>query len=604
MSDAHAHAGHVQPGFIGRYIFSTDHKMIGVQFLFSSLIFLVIGGTLALLVRLQLAWPHASFWFLGDWGAPASNGGRMTPEFYNMLFTTHASVMIFFVIIPLLAGAFGNFLIPLMVGAPDMAFPKLNMMSYWFMWPAFFFILLSFFVDGGAPAAGWTSYPTNASANMPAGGGFESPSQPGSGRGQICWLLSLLFVGVSSMMGSVNYITTIVNMRAPGMTLYRMPMTIWALFITALLQALALPVLTVALFLQTLDKILGTCFFLPPDGLLFGNWHTGPGGGQPLLWQHLFWFYSHPAVYIMILPAMGMVSDIIATFSRKELFGYRAMIYSIAGIAGLGFIVWGHHMFQSGMDPRLGTGFMIATIMIALPSAVKTFNWLGTTWKGNLQLTTAMLFALAFVSMFIIGGLSGIFMAATPVDIFIHDTYFIVAHLHYVLFASSLMGIFAGIYYWFPKITGNLMDEFWGKIHFAGTFIFGNFVFFPMHILGVAGLRRRIADITATHLEAPLLGMNQFMSVSALILGAFQLIFVVNFFYSWFRGKKADRNPWKSNTLEWAAPSPPPHGNFETTPIVYRGPYEYGEFADGVDHLPQTTREGGFVPGTLTPVHH
>jgi cytochrome c oxidase subunit 1 len=603
MSDSHGH-GHVQPGFIGKYIFSTDHKMIGVQFLFSTLIFLLIGGTLALLVRLQLAWPHAAFWFLGDWGAPLSNGGRMTPEFYNMLFTTHASIMIFFVIIPMLVGAFGNFLIPLMIGAPDMAFPKLNMMSYWFMWPAFFFILLSFFVDGGAPAAGWTSYPTNASANMPAGQGFESPSQPGSGRGQICWLVSLIFVGVSSMMGSVNYITTIVNMRSPGMTLYRMPMTIWAMFITALLQALALPVLTVALFFQTLDKILGTCFFLPPDGLIFGNWHTGPGGGQPLLWQHLFWFYSHPAVYIMILPAMGMVSDIIATNARKELFGYRAMIYSIAGIAGLGFIVWGHHMFQSGMDPRLGTGFMIATIMIALPSAVKVFNWLGTTWRGNLQLNTAMLFALAFVSMFIIGGLSGIFMAATPVDIFIHDTYFIVAHLHYVLFASSLMGIFAGIYFWFPKMTGNLMDETLGKWHFVGTFIFGNFVFFPMHILGVAGLRRRIADITASHLEAPLLGLNQFMSISALILGAVQLIFIVNFFNSWFRGKKADRNPWQSNTLEWSAPSPPPHGNFEEVPIVYRGPYEYGDFADGVDHLPQTTREGGFVPGTRTPVHH
>jgi cytochrome c oxidase subunit 1 len=261
-------------------------------------------------------------------------------------------------------------------------------------------------------------------------------------------------------------------------------------------------------------------------------------------------------------------------------------------------------MFQSGMDPRLGTGFMIATIMIALPSAVKVFNWLGTTWRGNLQLTTAMLFALAFVSMFIIGGLSGIFMAATPVDIFIHDTYFIVAHLHYVLFASSLMGIFAGIYYWFPKMTGHKMDEFWGKVHFAGTFIFGNFLFFPMHILGVAGLRRRIADITASHLEAPLLGMNQFMSISAFILGAWQLIFVVNFFYSWFRGEKVDRNPWKSNTLEWSAPSPPPHGNFDITPVVYRGPYEYGEFSEGVDHLEQTTREGGLVPGTLTPVHH
>src|SRR5205085_6068781 len=379
-------------------------------------------------------------------------------------------------------------------------------------------ILVAFFVDGGAPAAGWTSYPTLSSITMPAGQGFQSPAAPNSGWGQICWLVALIFVGVSSMMGSVNYITTIVNLRAPGMTLYRMPMTVWAMFITAILQAFALPILTVALILQLLDKTINTCFFLPPGELTFGLWHTGPGGGQPLLWQHLFWFYSHPAVYIMILPAMGMVSDVISTFSRRPLFGYRAMVYSIAGIAGLGFIVWGHHMFQSGMDPRLGTGFMIATIMIALPSAVKVFNWLGTLWQGNIQYTSAMLFALAFVSLFIIGGLSGIFMAATPVDIFIHDTYFIVAHLHYVLFTSSLFGIFAAIYFWFPKMFGRMMNERWGKIHFALSFIFGNFVFFPMHILGTAGLRRRISDITMSHLEAPLLSLNQFMSISAFIM--------------------------------------------------------------------------------------
>src|SRR5204862_5150705 len=294
-------------------------------------------------------------------------------------------------------------------------------------------------------------------------------------------------------------------------------------------------------------KTIGTTFFLP-DGLVFGNWTPGPGGGQTVLWQHLFWFYSHPAVYIMILPAMGMVSDIISTFARRPLFGYRAMIYSLAGIAGLGFIVWGHHMFQSGMDPRLGTGFMVATIMIALPSAVKVFNWLGTIYQGNLQFTTPMLFALAFVSLFIIGGLSGIFMAATPVDIFIHDTYFIVAHIHYVLFTSSLFGIFAGIYYWFPKMFGRMMNETWGKVHFALTFIAGNCVFFPMHILGVAGLRRRIPHITATPREAAMLPLNQFITISALILGAIQIIFVINFFYSLFRGKPAGRNPWNSNT--------------------------------------------------------
>jgi cytochrome c oxidase subunit 1 len=527
----------------------------------------------------------------------------MPPEVYNMLFSMHASVMIFFVIIPMLVGAFGNFTIPLMIGAKDMAFPKLNMMSYWFMWPAFILILISFFVEGGAAAAGWTSYATLASSTIPIKeGGILSPFNQSSGYGQLFWLLSLICVGVSSMMGSVNYVTTIINLRTPGMTLFRMPMTIWAMFITALLQALALPVLTVALFLQTLDKSFGTTFFLPPGGLAYGNWGTGPGGGQTLLWQHLFWFYSHPAVYIMILPAMGMVSDIIATFSRRPLFGYRAMIYSIAGIAGLGFIVWGHHMFQSGMDPRLGTGFMIATIMIALPSAVKVFNWLGTVWRGNVQYTSAMLFALAFVSLFVIGGLSGIFMAATPVDIYIHDTYFIVAHLHYVLFTSSLFGIFAGIYYWYPKMFGRMLNETWGKVHFVGTFIAGNCVFFPMHILGVAGLRRRISDITINKFEEHLLPLNQFMTISAFVLGAVQLIFVVNFFWSLFRGKVAGRNPWNSNTLEWTAPSPPPHGNFEMEPIVYRGPYEYGEFDVPEDHLPQTQKNGQPVGG-LAPAH-
>jgi cytochrome c oxidase subunit 1 len=600
--EAEAHQ-HPELGFVRKYIFSTDHKIIGIQFLFSSLIFLLLGGLLAMLVRVQLGWPHSTIPILGRAWWPGSAGERMPPEFYNMLFSMHATIMIFFVIIPMLAGAFGNFTIPLMVGARDMAFPTLNMMSYWFMWPAFIIILLSFVVDGGAPAAGWTSYPTLASITMPGGQGFQSPAAPNSGHGQVCWLAALIFVGISSMMGSVNYITTIINLRAPGMTLFRMPMTTWALLITAILQAFALPVLTVALFLQLLDKTINTTFFLPPGGLTFGNWRTGPGGGQPLLWQHLFWFYSHPAVYIMILPAMGMVSDVISTFARRPLFGYRAMVYSIAGIAGLGFIVWGHHMFQSGMDPRLGTGFMIATIMIALPSAVKTFNWLGTLWRGNIQFTTAMLNALAFVSLFVIGGLSGIFMAATPVDVYIHDTMFIVAHLHYVLFMSSIFGIFAGIYYWYPKMFGRMMNETLGKIHFALTFIFSNCAFFPMHILGTAGMRRRIADPTQTLFEGHLQPLNQFISISALLMGLVQLIFIFNFFYSLFRGRAAGRNPWHSNTLEWTAPSPPPHGNFESIPVVHRGPYEYGALDANEDYLPQNQRLPHEMPSAVSPAH-
>ncbi len=572
-------------GFLRKYIFSTDHKIIGIQFLFSGLIFLMIGGLLALAVRLQLGWPAGEIPHIGRW-FPESWGGRMSPEFYNMLFSTHATIMIFFVIIPVLAGGFGNFLIPLQIGAKDMAFPRLNMLSYWFMWPAFACILSSFFVEGGAAGVGWTAYPTVASAMLPEG--TASPATPNAGFGQTLWLVALICVGISSMLGSINYLTTIVNMRAPGMTLMRMPLTIWGMFVTAILQAMSLPVLTVALLLQLLDKTIGTTFFLPAAGLEFGNWQTGPGGGQPLLWQHLFWFYSHPAVYVMILPAMGMVSDIISTLARKPLFGYRPMVLATIAIGGMGVIVWGHHMFQSGMDPRLGTGFMIATIMIALPSAIKTFNWLSTCWQSNMRLTAAMLNALAFVSMFIIGGLSGIFMAATPVDIQIHDTYFIVAHLHYVLFMSSLFGIFAAFYFWYPKMFGRMMSEFWGKVHFAGTFIFANAVFFPMHIIGIQGMPRRYYDPTLYETWAPSQPMNEFMSIAAMLLGLVQLVFVLNFVLSLFLGAKAERNPWHSNTLEWTdAPSPPPHGNFATTPVVYRGPYEYA-VPGPVDHVPQS----------------
>jgi cytochrome c oxidase subunit 1 len=593
-------------GFVAKYIFSTDHKIIGIQFLISSMIFLFLGGFLALGVRAQLGWPHAEIPVIGQWLWPGSAGNRMPPDTYNMLFSMHATVMIFFVIIPWLAGAFGNFTIPLMIGAKDMAFPKLNMMSYWMMWPAFILMLLSFTVFGGAASNGWTSYPTIASIVMPAGQGVTSPASMGSGMGQTLWLAALLCVGVSSMMGSVNYITTIINMRAPGMTLFRMPMTVWAMFITAILQAMALPVLTVTLIFQLLDKTFNTSFFLPPAGAVFGNLATGPGGGQPLMWQHLFWFYSHPAVYIMILPAMGMVSDILTTFARKPLFGYKPMVYSIVGIAGLGFIVWGHHMFQSGMDPRLGTGFMLATIMIALPSAVKTFNWLGTTWRSNIQYTTPMLCALAFVAMFVIGGLSGLFMAATPVDMYFHNTYFIVAHIHYVLFMSSIFGIFGGVYYWFPKMFGRMMNDTWGKVHFALTFIAANCTFYPMHILGIGGAPRRYYDLTASSYLEPLQPLNVFISISAFVMGLAQLIFVANFFYSLFFGPKAGRNPWKANTLEWSAPSPPPHGNFEAVPIVVRGPYEYADptYPAGEDHAMQATNlPDEHAPHGVAPVH-
>ena len=575
---------HIHPApssFLTKYIFSCDHKIIGIQFLFSGLIFFVLGGLLAMAIRWQLAWPWKPMPILSQalWSDP-SLGYQMPPEFYNKLFTMHGTIMIFFVIIPLLTGAFGNFLIPLMIGARDMAFPRLNMLSYWFMWPAFVLITFSFLVEGGAGEAGWTSYPILSIARW---------STPGSLNGQTFWLMALLFAGVSSLMGSINYITTIVMLRAPGMRMFRMPMTVWAMFITAILQAFALPVLTSALIMQTLDRIVGTNFF-SPVGWTVANAPPVVGGGGPLLYQHLFWFYSHPAVYIMILPAMGMVSDIIATFSRKPLFGYKPMVLAIAGIAGLGFIVWGHHMFQSGMNPALGATFMLSTMMIALPSAIKVFNWLGTMWGGRLQLTAAMLNAMAFVAMFIIGGLSGIFMAATPVDMHIHDTYFIVGHIHYVLFGGSTFGIFAALYYWFPKMFGRMMDERLGKIHFILTFIFFNGTFFLMHIIGMHGHPRRIADPTVyPYLQgAGVIGMNQFMTINAFLLGLTQLLFAYNFIASLILGPRASDNPWHANSLEWTTTSPPPHYNFERIPTVYHPPYEYSVPGVKDDYLPQT----------------
>ncbi|HIN94441.1 MAG TPA: cytochrome c oxidase subunit I [Planctomycetes bacterium] len=563
--------------FIGTYVFSRDHKIIGIQFLFSTLLWFAVGGLLALGIRWQLAWPWSNMPVIGNLLFSAE-GGQISPEFYTTLFTMHATVMIFFVIIPILAGAFGNFLIPLMIGADDMAFPTLNMLSYWFMWPAFILIGMSFFTPPYGAGAGWTSYPP-LSAMVTAA--------PGSETAQTLWLMGITCVGVSSMMGSVNYLTTIIQMRAPGMTMFRLPLTIWSMFITAILQAFALPVLTAAGVMQLADRLVGTGFFLP-EGLVVNNSAMAAGGGQPLLWQHLFWFYSHPAVYIMILPAMGMVSDIISTFARKPIFGYKPMVYSISGIAGLGFVVWGHHMFVSGMNPVLGMTFMTATMMIALPSAVKVFNWIGTIWGGKVQFTTPMLFAVSFVSMFIIGGLSGIFMAATPVDIYIHDTYFIVAHFHYVLFSGTAMAVFGAIYFWYPKMFGRMMNETAGKLHFFLTFIFLNGTFYPMHILGVVGFPRRLADPYHYETFAHLQPMNQFMSICAIGMVASQIIFAINIFYSMFRGPKVGRNPWKSNSLEWTTPSPPGHGNFDFQPIVYRGPYEYGSPEVDTDFYPQT----------------
>ncbi|WLD14868.1 cytochrome c oxidase subunit I [Planctellipticum variicoloris] len=573
----HAGHGHHELGFVRTYLFSTDHKMIGIQFLMTTLLMMLVGGLFALGVRWQLAWPWERMPFYGDKLFPGE-GGQISPEAYTMLFTMHASVMTFLVVIPILGGAFGNLLIPLQIGAPDMAFPKLNMLSYWFFLPAIVCFGMATVIDGGA-AAGWTSYPLLSVLRDAA---------PGSRDAQTWWLFGVTFVGVSSMMGSINYITTIINMRAPGMTLFRMPLTIWAMLITAILQAFALPVLTSAGLMQLSDRLLGTCFFIPA-GVIVNNAAPTVGGGQPLLWQHLFWFYSHPAVYIMLLPAMGMVSDMLACMCRKPIFGYKPMVFSMATIAGLGFIVWGHHMYASGMNPALGMTFMVATIMIALPSAIKTFNWIGTMWGGRLQFNAVLLNCVAFVSMFVIGGLSGIFMAAVPVDVYIHDTYFIVAHFHYILFGSTLFGVFAAIQFWFPKFFGRMMNDTVAKCHFVLTFIGFNLTFFPMHLLGIAGMPRRYADYLHLPYLEHLGPMNQFMTYAAMLMGSAQILLIGNFFLSMFFGPKAGRNPWHANSLEWFAPSPPPHGNFDVPPIVYHGPYEYSSPLSGdKDYLPQT----------------
>ena len=571
------HSDHHKSGnflwrFITTYVFATDHKVIGLQFLFSTLIWFGGGGLMAMAMRWQLAWPGTEVPILGKW-LFAADGGQMNQSFYNMLFTMHATIMIFFVIIPILAGAFGNYLIPLMIGAKDMAFPRLNMLSYWFMWPAFGCMIWSMLTpyEYGA-SAGWTAYP---------------PLSVMYGEtAQTLWTLGLVFAGISSMLGSINYMTTIIQMRAPGMSMFRLPMTIWAMFITAILQAFALPVLTASLLMLISDRVLNTGFFIP-EGLTANNEGMVSGGGQTLLWQHLFWFYSHPAVYIMILPAMGMVSDMISCFSRKPLFGYRPMVYSLTAIAGLGFVVWGHHMFISGMNYMVAMTFMVSTMLIALPSGVKVFNWLATLWQGRIQFTTPMLFSIGFVSMFVIGGLSGIVIAIPPVDIPLHDTYYIVAHFHYVLFGASMLGVFGAIYFWYPKMFGRMMSETLGKVHFLLTFIFLNLTFFPMHFFGLQGMPRRYANPMPGELAA-LEPVNEFVTYAAFIMGAVQVIFILNFFGSLVFGRRAEPNPWKSNTIDWAAPNRPGHGNFEFQPVVYRGPYEYGCPDRELDYWPQT----------------
>jgi cytochrome c oxidase subunit 1 len=574
-ASAHAdHGAHEPAGFWSHYVFSTDHKMIGRQFLFLGLFMLIIGGTLAMLIRWQLAWPETEVPGLGWVPEPTMYEGIIPPSTYNMLFTMHATIMIFFVVMPVMVGGFGNFLIPIMIGAKDMAFPLLNMLSFWVGAVAGVIMVASFFVIGGAASGGWTSYtPLSAEAVY-----------TGVDWGIHLWVLSLFVLAFSSLMGSINYITTVINMRAPGMTYFRMPLSIWSLFITALLLLLALPVLTAALGMLFFDRVFDTNFFLP-------------AGGMPLLWQHLFWFFGHPEVYVLVLPAMGVTSDVLSVFARKPIFGYRAMVYSMCAIAFLSWVVWGHHMFQSGMDPVLGTAFTLTTMLIAVPSAIKTFNWLGTLWGSSIRFTTPMWFALGFVSLFTIGGLSGIFMASTPVDIFIHDTYYIVAHLHYVLFGGSIMGLFAGIYYWFPKMTGRFLNEFWGKIHFWLFFLGMNITFFPMHYAGLNGMPRRINTYNS---EFGWDLMNLISSAGYIVLFAGALLFLIIFIQSVRNGKPSGHDPWDAPTLEWSISSPPPAYNFAEIPQVEgRDPYWIVKRKAEAEGHPLTEPEAHVDPSTI-----
>ncbi len=581
--DSDAHGAHQELSFFRKYIWSLDHKTIALQYFFTALAFLFVGGLLALGVRWQIGFPDVPLPVL-SWFLPVtvvSEDGFFDPKFYNAMVTMHATVMVFLVIMPMLIGVFGNYLIPLKIGAGDMAFPFFNALSYWLFLPSGLILIASFFVEGGAANSGWTAYAPLSSV---------APYNQAQ-IGQSLWCIGIFINGLASVAGAFNYITTIVNMRAPGMSLMRMPLAVWSLFLTSFLLLLAVPVLSAAAAMLFFDLNFGTAFF------------DATRGGQPLLWQHLFWFFGHPEVYIMILPAMGLVSEILPVFARKPIYGYKAMVYAMAAIGFLGFIVWGHHLFVSGMSPWFSFAFSMTTMLIAVPSAIKTFNWLGTIHGGSIQFNTPMCFALAFVSLFVIGGLSGIFLASTPVDVFLHHTYFVVAHIHYVLFGGSLFAFFAATYFWFPKMFGRKMNETLGMVHFGLTFFFFNITFFPMHNLGLAGMMRRIADPTVYDHLRSVQPINEVITFAAIGLGLAQFVFVWNLFSSMFRGEKAGRNPWRATTLEWTVPSPPGHGNFEKTPVVYNGPYEYSVPGMDQDYLPQDQPPPAAAKAALAKAH-
>ena len=574
----HDHEHHHKDTFITKYIFSIDHKMIAKQYLLTGIIMGVIGVGISMLFRLQLAWPEQSFkvfsFFLGDSYAP---NGVLLNDRYLALVTIHGTIMVFFVLTAALSGTFSNLLIPLQLGARDMASGFLNMVSYWLFFLSSVLMVSSLFVESGPASSGWTIYPPLSALPQ---------AIPGSGAGMTLWLVSMAIFIAASLMGSLNYIVTVINLRTKGMSLTRMPLTIWAFFVTAIIGVISFPVLLSAALLLIFDRSFGTSFFLSDIYIAGEVLHHQ--GGSPVLFEHLFWFLGHPEVYIILLPALGITSEVLATNSRKPIFGYRAMIMSILAIAFLSTIVWGHHMFISGMNPFLGSVFTFTTLLIAIPSAVKAFNFITTLWKGNLQLNPAMLFAIGLVSTFITGGLTGIILGDSTLDINVHDTYFVVAHFHLVMGISALYGMFAGIYHWYPKMFGRMMNKNLGYVHFWVTAITAYGVFFPMHFIGLAGLPRRYYTNTNFPLFDDLQNVNVLITVFAIIGGTFQLVFLYNFFSSIFYGKKAVQNPWNSTTLEWTAPVEHIHGNWPgALPEVHRWPYDYSKPGHEEDFIPQ-----------------
>jgi len=578
---AHTHeeGHHHHESFITKYIFSQDHKMISKQFLITAMVMGIVAVILSVLFRLQIAWPNEQFeamkFFLGD--SYLSEDGLLKPDRYLAIVTIHGTIMVFFVLTGGLSGTFSNLLIPLQIGARDMASGLLNMLSFWLFFLSSVIMIYSLMVESGPASAGWTVYPPLS---------ILEKAIPGSGTGMTLWLLSMTLFIASSLLGALNYIVTILNLRTIGMKMTRLPLTIWAFFVTAILGVLSFPVLVSAVLLLLMDKSFGTSFYL--SDIFIGGEALDASGGSPILYQHLFWFLGHPEVYIVLLPALGITSEIVSTNARKPIFGYRAMIGSILAIGFLSFIVWGHHMFITGMNPFIGGIFVFTTLLIAIPSAVKAFNYITTLWKGNIHYTPAMLFSIGLVSTFITGGLTGIILADATLDIPVHDTYFVVAHFHIVMGLSAIFGMFAGVYHWFPKMYGRLMNKKLGYAHFWLTLVSGYGVFFPMHFVGLAGAPRRYYSNTEFAFLDHIQDLNEVITIFAIIGGIAQLIFFYNFFHSMYHGRVTTQNPWRSSTLEWTTPVKPIHGNWPgALPVVHRWPYDYSNPDHEEDFVPQ-----------------